>query len=94
MRPEEFCYWLQGFLEMSDPKTMDEKQVDLMKRHLALVFEHAIDPSYVEGLPTEEAKAKAEHLQNVHDGKTESAAFQKPRPQIHYLPSDKPVFRC
>jgi len=68
MKPEEFCYWLQGFLEMSDAKTMNAKQVASLKAHLALVFEHAIDPSYVAHLPPKDRAARMEQLQNLHDG--------------------------
>lgn len=40
MKPEEFCYWLQGVFEMSDVKEFDEKQTATLKRHLNMVFEH------------------------------------------------------
>jgi hypothetical protein len=46
MKSVEFCYWLQGLFELGDPKRLDEKQTDLIKRHLALVFVHEIDQSY------------------------------------------------
>lgn len=39
MNPEQFAYWLQGFLEMSETKTISEKQVQIIKDHLNLVFE-------------------------------------------------------
>jgi hypothetical protein len=42
----EFCYWLQGMFELTDPKQLNEAQTDLVKRHLAMVFKHEIDPSY------------------------------------------------
>jgi hypothetical protein len=38
MSPQDFCYWLQGFMEVSDPKSIDEKQLEVIKKHLALVF--------------------------------------------------------
>lgn len=38
MTPENFTYWLQGFFEISDSKKLDEKQVQIIKDHLALVF--------------------------------------------------------
>ena len=46
MKAVEFAYWLQGLFELANPKTLDEKQTDLIKRHLAMVFKHEIDPSY------------------------------------------------
>lgn len=46
MKSVEFCYWLQGLFEVGEPTTLNEKQVDLIKRHLNMVFVHEIDPSY------------------------------------------------
>ena len=46
MKATEFCYWLQGLFELSDPTSLNDKQTDLIKRHLNLVFIHDIDPSY------------------------------------------------
>lgn len=38
MSPENFTYWLKGFFEISDAKKIDEKQIDIIKDHLNLVF--------------------------------------------------------
>jgi hypothetical protein len=38
MTERDFCYWLQGLFEISDPKTLDEDQVSMIKEHLQLVF--------------------------------------------------------
>jgi hypothetical protein len=38
MSPQDFCYWLQGFLEMTDTNKMSEKQVLMIREHLKLVF--------------------------------------------------------
>jgi hypothetical protein len=46
MKSVEFCYWLQGLFEVAEPQTLNEKQVDLIKRHLNMVFVHEIDQSY------------------------------------------------
>jgi hypothetical protein len=48
MTSRDFCYWLQGYFELhqTDAKTpLTGAQADLIKRHLALVFKHEIDPS-------------------------------------------------
>lgn len=39
MTPEQFTYWLQGFMEVADPNKLDEKQTQIIKDHLALVFD-------------------------------------------------------
>jgi hypothetical protein len=62
LKSESFCYWLQGLFELGDPKTLDEKQVDLIRRHLNMVFLHEIDPSF--------PKEQQEILQMLHDTPT------------------------
>lgn len=49
MKSVEFCYWLQGLFEVGEPVTLNEKQTDLIKRHLSMVFLHEIDATYPEG---------------------------------------------
>jgi hypothetical protein len=45
MKSRDFCYWLQGFFELSvDKPTLAPAQVECIQRHLALVFKHEIDP--------------------------------------------------
>ena len=46
MKAVEFAYWLQGLFELTDTKTLNEKQVTAIKNHLKLVFLYDIDPSY------------------------------------------------
>jgi hypothetical protein len=51
MQSRDFAYWLQGFFEIVDPKNVNKpalssEQVDIIRRHLALVFKHEIDPSF------------------------------------------------
>ncbi len=45
MTAEQFTYWLQGFMETADPKSIDEKQTQIIKDHLALVFTK-VTPEY------------------------------------------------
>lgn len=61
MTSREFCYWLQGLFELSETKSLDEKQTELIRRHLNMVFAHEIDPSA--GTPEHQAKLSA-----LHDG--------------------------
>jgi hypothetical protein len=66
MKASEFCFWLQGYFEMSgvtpeEPGTLNSRQSAMIQRHLALVFKHDIDPSQ----GTSEHQAE---LQSIHDG--------------------------
>lgn len=38
MTPNDFCYWLQGFMEISGTKAIDKAQVAVIRKHLELVF--------------------------------------------------------
>jgi hypothetical protein len=68
MQARDFCYWLQGFFEITEAdghKTnLRDTQVDIIKRHLTMVFAHDIDPKM--GDPEHQKK-----LNNIHnwDGK-------------------------
>lgn len=33
-----FCYWLQGVFEVTNPKTLNAEQTQMIKDHLKLVF--------------------------------------------------------
>jgi hypothetical protein len=66
MTTTEFCYWLQGFFEIqaasdNPGRQLSPKQVEIIQRHLSLVFKHDIDPKA--GSP-----AHQEVLQGIHDG--------------------------
>ncbi len=57
MTSVNFCYWLQGFLELNpNLETIDKEQIALIRKHVNLVFIHEIDPSY----------GDAEHLQHLN----------------------------
>jgi len=45
MTAEQFTYWLQGFMETAEPKKLNEKQTQIIKDHLALVFTK-VTPNY------------------------------------------------
>lgn len=61
MTSRDFCYWLQGYLEIGETKTMSTKQVACVQKHLNLVFKHEIDPSM--GDEKEQKK-----LNEIHSG--------------------------
>jgi hypothetical protein len=68
MTSRDFCYWLQGFYELSTANAptsaLTPEQSSMVKRHLALVFKHEIDPSIDNGKPE-----LAQAMQAIHDGK-------------------------
>lgn len=78
MRSIDFIYWLKGFLELSGANSLNEKQTELVKRHLNLVFVHEIDPS---AGPLEHQ----ETLNEIHNG-------SKP-PKLN-KPDKPTVYRC
>jgi hypothetical protein len=62
MTSRDFAFWLQGFLEVTDAKTIGVNETEIIKRHLNLVFKHEIDPSY-----TDDPK-KQDELNQIHSG--------------------------
>ncbi len=46
MTSRDFAYWLQGFFEISQCTEINEKQTQIIKNHLNMVFKHEIDPSH------------------------------------------------
>ncbi len=72
MKSRDFCFWLQGYFELQvDGDKLSHgisaAQVQIIQRHLNLVFTHDIDPS----MPDPTGK-----LQAIHDG----APIPKPTP--------------
>ena len=39
MTAEQFVYWLQGYMEMSNPSSLGVRETRIIKDHLALVFD-------------------------------------------------------
>jgi hypothetical protein len=98
MTSRDFCYWLQGFFELSkepglQPSGMTSEQIELIRRHLALVFVHEIDPSA--GGPVEQAQLNA-----VHAGMTKEEVEKAIKDAIDKLPKPGshggfgPAVRC
>lgn len=82
MTSRDFCYWLQGFFELQDiaeplvgaivssnHAPLGPRQVDCIRRHLALVFKHEIDPGAGN-------QKKQEELNEIHNG---GATFLRPQ---------------
>lgn len=45
MTPENFCYWLQGLFEVGGAESLSSAQTQIVKDHLALVF-NKVTPKY------------------------------------------------
>ena len=68
MTSRDFCYWLQVYFEISEVKGCKEKldigitsdRAEIIKRHLAMVFKHEIDPSHGD-------KQMQDALSKLHD---------------------------
>ena len=74
MTPVDFCYWLQGALELNPGQPMSREQMEVIQNHLNLVFEHTIDP-----MREAETAVNKEDLQATHDGDNPP----KPRPPLY-----------
>jgi hypothetical protein len=42
MTEREFCFWLNGYFELSRNRRLTKKQVEIIKEHLFLVFNHIL----------------------------------------------------
>jgi hypothetical protein len=77
----EFCYWLQGYFELSGgtDQPMSADQVKAVANHLDLVFVHDIDMK-----ANKQSNLTAEQLQDIHDnGSPTKTSYPK-----------KPIKRC
>ncbi len=44
MLTRDFCYWLMGSLELVEPENgLNEKQTQILKNHLNMVFIHMVN---------------------------------------------------
>lgn len=82
MTSRDFCFWLQGYFEITGVplEGFGREQVAAIRNHLALVFKHEIDPSM--GPPAHQAA-----LNETHQGPKPSHIGGGPNP--HGIP-----FRC
>lgn len=46
MKADNFCYWLQGFIELGDPDKITQEQMKEIRDHLKIVFKYDIDTRY------------------------------------------------
>lgn len=67
MNTIDFCFWLQGYFEISGSKELTAEQTKIVKNHLHLVFKHEIDPAREKETP-----APASVLSHAHSGNNDS----------------------
>ena len=78
MTTEQFTYWLQGFFEISEDKTLSEKQVLIIKDHLALVFDK-VTPDRSKDTTNKEKSILTDGLtQKKYDNKAFHAEVKNP----------------
>lgn len=106
MKSRDFCYWLQGFFEITGHATqLRAQQTEIIQRHLALVFKHDIDPqAYVEMKANPQAwtdetlKITPEEYKKILDDLHQGAKSNNPQTQItHNQPicqSESDIYRC
>ena len=86
MTSRDFAYWLQGYFEIQEPTQIPEKETELIKRHLALVFKHEIDPSMGDD-------AHQAELNSIHSG-IDADLTGLHNPAAGPFPNPNAVFRC
>lgn len=51
MTPENFCYWLQGMLEISGAESLSKEQLAIIKEHLGYVFDKPVPKEAASTIP-------------------------------------------
>lgn len=84
MTGRDFCFWLQGYFELSEKMhgIITAEQVEMIKQHLALVFTHEIDPSM--GKASHQANLDAIHKPFFQSATQIADEIQTPSGPIRY----------
>lgn len=61
MTPRDFCYWLQGYFELTKHNRVTPGQIECIKNHLNMVFHH-VDKTFGD-------KDHQDKLADLHSGK-------------------------
>lgn len=101
MKSVNFIYWLQGFFEIADAKTLSEDQVAMVRRHLNMVFVHEIDPAMGDEKhqqALDQAHRPASEYKLPDPAKVreaiEEAAKSRPRPDPSMFHNPNRLYRC
>lgn len=94
MTPENFAYWLQGFVELTQGQTPNPAQWKAIKEHLDLVFTKVTPP--VKGtvmvdvkVDTKDAQKSIDDLKKAYDDLAKKVKEGSPTPS---WPSFSPVW--
>jgi hypothetical protein len=70
MTSRDFCYWLQGFFELTaQSEGLTAEQDKSVRAHLAMVFKHEIDPAMGDA-------AHQKILSEIHNSAKDQQKFQ------------------
>ncbi len=97
MTSRDFCYWMQGYFEINGADAMmTSEQAACIRKHLALVFVHEIDPSH--GPAEHQAKLNEIHNSGALDEVKKIAEDAKKTAEQAKKaasgPHHPPTFRC
>lgn len=90
MNAQEFCYWLQGFFELSEGKKLTPKQVQIIKDHLALVFTKITPDRVMDEAPVEILRKLLNDLPLIDPGIYPQSPIN-PLPPVS-IPDIKPLY--
>lgn len=88
MTSRDFCYWLQGFFEIGlnhtppSIRSLTPSQVEMIEKHLRLVFKHEIDPSM--GDAKHQTELNKIHSFKIPQTEEEAIAAWGPKPGPQY----------
>ena len=68
MTPQDFCYWLKGYVELAETTSLTDNQVLVIKDHLDLVFKK-VTPDRTEKATkvNEDQETRTEFLKRITD---------------------------
>lgn len=92
MTTDAFCYWLQGLMELQNPKTLDEVQVQTIKDHLNQVFKK-VTPTIINKAENDKLAEMLKKFEDASKIKNPPPAYpQWPIPVVPFLAPPKPEY--
>lgn len=95
MTSRDFCFWLQGHFELNGSGEISANKADLIRRHLALVFKHEIDPSM--GDTAHQSELNVLHAGSVSQSILDESPPTKPEvpsTKVVHVHHERPLIRC